>query len=828
MSYRALLFFVITVLLPLQVFSAETIKIQVDQTNSGTEIKISGDNKLKSAVFLRNNKIWFAADKLYEVNFSGLNTRYKTITRFDKIKNEKTIFYFQIDDLDKYEISMSRNESDVFIKINPYDPSIAPEELVSPRQIIRHTENSDNQVEIQSYEEKPSIIKLIDPFVGDELFIIPEQEIARSNNYRFVDFKILPSLSGVVINSLSDDLKVDASNYLINISSKNYLNISSSNRVDNMRSKALLEILDTSSYSILDIRRYEANEALFNPTLENIYHRINMIHDHNLKSYKFLNLALFFMANSWYVESKGVFELIHNSSDIVDKIYQIKLMIGVNYLMCNDFINGYRIIDSINIDNVQMKDRNEIRFWKNFSAVAFATNNKNSFDKEFIELLLRRIIKKCISYKSNFLSSYPTKLLNNLFFITLQLASDLNKPGDIKLLTETISKTKLDEPSLEKIKYYSARALLANGDDKKAFQKLEDCSKSPDLYLYSHCKFELLKALSKNNRINKTDYINGLQSISTVWRGDKFEVEVLETLGETYMSMNDISNAIRIWRIISSNDPSSYSGFTGYAKAGKIFIESFQNKLNGSPLDKLSFFYEFKDLIPLGEIGDTITIDASSYMIDLDLVEQAGKVIEYQIKNRLLGITKEKMINDLAELYLKNKNFNLSEQAIVDWSVLPFNTTNPFIEERKYLYVESLIGLEQYQDAVAVLYGDVSPRADELRAKAYFAMGDWDGFNDNSEPYIYNLRFSKKNSSIVDGDYVKILRQNIAYFNNNQMELLDNLYLDMKSRFSKGQKNAERNKIFYNIANDLKSPGIVFTKDYNQRINALVSQIMNS
>ncbi len=830
MSYKSLLLLIIAFLLPIEAYSNNDIKINLQQNNSKTEIKIFGKENLKSAVFVRDNRIWFITDKLYDVSFSGLNSRYTTLTRFDKIKDSKTIFYFELDHPEQYEISMIKNDYEITIKITQYDPSIAHEELSSVRNIVRHINDKNNEVDIQSYEEKPSIIKFRDPFIGDELFIIPEEEIDRNNSYSFVDFKLLPSLSGIVIRNLSDTIIIKSSLYSINISSKTYLNISNPTRADNIKNKIISEIFNTSAYSILDIREYQVEPVLFNSTLDKIYQSINSVYNNDLKSYKFITLALFFMANNWYLESKSVFELIHNSSDILNKIYQLKLITGANYLMCGDSIDAHNIIESINIDNVHLKDKSEVRFWQNLSKITYKIDTKNAFDQEVVDLLLRRIIKSCIGYKSNFLSSYPTNFLQKIFFKILSLAKDINKPSEMKLMTDMMKKISgQDKTAQEYLRYYSGEGLLGIGHDLEAIKEFAKCAKSKDIYLYTHCKFGLLKTLFKNNQINVTEYINGLQSISTAWRGDGFEIEVLKELAQTYIDINDHFNAIRVLRNIALNNAGSYNGFTAYTKAGKIFVDAIQNKLTSmSNLDKLSFFYEFKDLIPLGETGDNITMEAASYMTELGLTEQAAKVIEYQIRNRLLGITREKAINELAKIYIDSKNFVMAEKVIIDWTAIPFNNINPFISERKYLYSEALIGNNQYQDAIALLYGDNSIEADQLRIKAYFNLQDWDNFNDNSEPYLYKLRFAK-NVYLTDKNYISLLKQNIAYFNNNQINLLDDLYLDMKSKFKKSQKNAEKNKIFYNIANELRSNDARLSRrNQKEIISNLVAQVVNS
>ena len=61
------------------------------------------------------------------------------------------------------------------------------------------------------------------------------------------------------------------------------------------------------------------------------------------------------------------------------------------------------------------------------------------------------------------------------------------------------------------------------------------------------------------------------------------------------------------------------------------------------------------------------------------------------------------------------------------------------------------------------------------------------------------------------------------------MDLLQNMFLDFKPKFhkfQKGQKNAERNKLFYQIANELQSPNFASNKAKNESVKNLIKQLV--
>lgn len=794
---------------------ADAINVQVEQIGMASEIEVASTNPLGAAIFIRDDKLWFVFDKFLDLNFSGLNGPNKVIEKLEHIKGSYTTFYFQIKNIDAYEITSAKRNEALVIKITPYDPSISPGELVASRKIIKRTNNAANSVSIQLYDKETSIVSFTDPFIGDRFFIVPEKVTARNSGYSFVDFKILPSISGVVVKSLNDSLTATIEDNFLNISSTSYLNISSGD----MEDQNINDILDSKSDFILDLNKYIARPGDFNSNLSTIYASISSTYDQSLKSYKFLNLALFFLANGWYPEARSVFELIHNTSDIIDKSYKLKLLVAITYFLCHDFSQSHMIMDLIDIENVSMKDRVEVRFWRNLCGLVHKVESDMLGDKALIDLLARKVAKKIINHKNNFLSKYIPSIFNEICFDVIKSSLETNKLEIVQSAVQVLSASDITDKQRMLLEYYYGRTT----DEKSAIIKFNECAQFDDHYLRSHCQFELLKLLMKTSQINNIQYVNGLQRIASTWRGDKFEIDVLETLASTYNEMEEPANAIRIWQMIYANYPNSYFGFSARTKASQAFIDYFKSPGN-EKLDKLSFFYEFKNLIPLGDEGDDIIMQTASYMLDLDLVDQAIKVMEYQIEHRLLGISKERTINELSRVYTEAKKFEMAEKIIDDFTTFPFNMINPLIAERKYLYVNALIGSEQYQDAIALLYGDPTPEADELRSKAFFRLNDWENFNNSSEPYIYSLRYAK-NSRLTESDYIKILRQNIVYFNNNQMSLLNNLYLDMKQRFKRESKNAEKNKIFYQIANELKDQKTPINAARKEKLQTLIQQI---
>ena len=134
--------------------------------------------------------------------------------------------------------------------------------------------------------------------------------------------------------------------------------------------------------------------------------------------------------------------------------------------------------------------------------------------------------------------------------------------------------------------------------------------------------------------------------------------------------------------------------------------------------------------------------------------------MEFQVKNRLVGLNKEKIINKLIKTYQLKGDDKGAIALVEKYSKFPLNKENPLLDTRQKLYIKSLINNRQYEDALAFLYQDESFDSDQLRAEIFGKMGDWDSFNENSEPYLYSIRY-KEDYSLTNEDKEKI--QNMLF-----------------------------------------------------------------
>ena len=70
------------------------------------------------------------------------------------------------------------------------------------------------------------------------------------------------------------------------------------------------------------------------------------------------------------------------------------------------------------------------------------------------------------------------------------------------------------------------------------------------------------------------------------------------------------------------------------------------------PIQQLALFYDFKELTPIGADGDLMVRKLVRRLVDVDLLDQAGDLLKYQVDNRLQGVAKAQVAADLAAIDL--------------------------------------------------------------------------------------------------------------------------------------------------------------------------------
>lgn len=168
----------------------------------------------------------------------------------------------------------------------------------------------------------------------------------------------------------------------------------------------------------------------------------------------------------------------------------------------------------------------------------------------------------------------------------------------------------------------------------------------------------LTKLQLDEKKIKPAEAVDRLEGLRYAWRGDELETLVNYRLGQMYIENKDYLKGFTVLRNADTLSPETDLGRTVNEYMNKKFREVFNNNIlkDMSPLDAISLYEEFKDLVPAGEAGDNFADKLAERLVEADLLGRASALLEYQVNHRLKGEKRAEVAIRLAAIRLLDGN----------------------------------------------------------------------------------------------------------------------------------------------------------------------------
>jgi tetratricopeptide (TPR) repeat protein len=229
----------------------------------------------------------------------------------------------------------------------------------------------------------------------------------------------------------------------------------------------------------------------------------------------------------------------------------------------------------------------------------------------------------------------------------------------------------------------------------------------------------------KRNDINADEALARLETVSMIWRGGELEIETLGELGRIYADTKRWRDAFQVARRAADIFPDHVVTRRLQDETAQRFADLFAGRGidDLSRIDALALFYDFREFLPAGRRGDEITRLLADRLVALDLLDQAGEILRYQIDRRLTGAARSTVAARLAMVNLMNNKPAEALRAL--------NTTRlvelPADVKRARLLLEAkaLSDLSRTDQALDLLEVERGPEIDRLRADIYWTGRRW-------------------------------------------------------------------------------------------------------
>ncbi len=577
---------------------------------------------------------------------------------------------------------------------------------MKPKKIIKGTPQPNSPVGARLFlpvSEPGNAIGVMDPEVGDNIVIVPVIPLGYGvdREYVYPQMKILPSTQGVVIQPLSDDIRVRPLRQGIEVSSADGLKIST-----------LTPAMAASGGGLMQpFSRYfktgkwkPASVDAFNTEKQRLMAAVVKAKGRSREKAR-LDLARFFFANGFNAETIGVLGVLAKARKKITNTPEFRGLRGGASLFMGRIPDAARDLNYGSLNNFD-----EGTFWR--AALTAADGNVAAAASD-----LRKM--------AGIIKPYPKALKIPLSMMVEEAAIQV---GDIQQATDVLETIKAENPSpaqAGEAGFLEGRLMELAGDFDNAVGIWEKVEEGPNRRSRAKASMARAELLLKLDKISRPEAIEDMEKLRFSWRGDEFEFNLLRRLGRLYIEDGDYRNGLRTLRQAATNfrdNPKTPEVTQEMVDAyDKLFIQGEADKL--APITAIALYDEFRELTPSGAKGEEMVRKLADRLVGVDLLERAAALLEQQIKYRLKGKEKAKVGAQLANVYFLGRKYDKTISTLNDTEEIGISEDTAF--KRRRLRVRALIKLDKDDDAIALLKGDKSADADYLRTEIFWKRKEW-------------------------------------------------------------------------------------------------------
>ena len=368
-----------------------------------------------------------------------------------------------------------------------------------------------------------------------------------------------------------------------------------------------------------------------------------------------------------------------------------------------------------------LKDYEEIQFWRAFTLADLG-------DWQQADAIMPQNIAP--------LYDYPSEIRNRLAIVLAEVALRAGKLDLADKLFKMVEKDKdklnlAHDAALQYLKGEAARQRGKLPDTKKLWEEL---SKGTDDLYRVKAGLALTRLQVDSKEIAPKEAIDRLERFRYAWRGDELESQIGYWLGRTYFESGEYVKGLKIMRDSATIVPEATLSRRIAGDMSSLFTDFYLKDTldKSSPLEAVSLYEEFMELVPPGAQGDQVISRLAEHLVNSDLMGRAGNLLSNQIDHRLKGDAAAKTAVRLAAIRLLDRNPKAAETALNKVSQLLFQlpaalNTKARQEEIALLRARTLSQLNKTDQALKILEG-LTPGKDvnRLRADIAWRAGFWD------------------------------------------------------------------------------------------------------
>src|SRR5580693_2393570 len=707
-------------------------KVAVELVRQGANLKLSFpfSASTAAAVFNRADTLWIVFDSNADIDLSALDGEASRTIRGAELTHAP--------DADILRIKLDRPHlASVDIDGPTWTVQIGDSAIDSTR-ALSMTRNliGPNRSSVTIPFDSPHLVhRLDDPDAGDTLVVVTAFAPARGfvNARDFVEFHMLASAEGVVVDPLADDVKVELAPDKIIVSRPMGLALSTSLQ-NLLRGSGLRPTMFDSQLWGFD------QQAVYIERQSKLVAAAASAPD-NKRLAPRLDLARFYVARDMYPEAKGVLDVALADERAASEQGTAAVLRAVTEIMMN------RPDDALkDLADPSIGDQHDAPLWR---ALAYAKQGKwgqardgfKSADAAVATLPveLQRVALKEEMRSAIEVGDFSTASIQLNDFQTIGVSHEL-------------------EPAMAVLIGRLAEGMGRNEDALAAYQTAAD-SWDRRAAAQGQLRETLLRYAIGD--LKRDDVISQLETLTTIWRGDETEIEALQMLARLYTADNRYRDSFYVMRSALAAHSNSDMTRRIQQEAARTFDALFLAGKGDalSAIDALALFYDFRELTPIGRRGDEMIRRLADRLVAVDLLDQAAELLQYQVDNRLQGAARAQVATRLAVIYLMNRK---ADRALATLrATRTADLTNEVRNQRLLLEARALSDMGRHDLALEVIGNLDGREVIRLRSDIYWAGRHWREAAEQIE-LLYGERW-KDWQPLNDIERSDILRAELGY-----------------------------------------------------------------
>lgn len=623
----------------------------------------------------------------------------------------------------------------------------------------------------------PGAVHWIDEAGGLRLAVVTARGRASgiANGRRFAEFDLLASLQGVVVAARADDLAVGLGEAGATISRKAGLALSSAPASVGGRagSPYLLDRegwQEDQSGSVLDRYRALVAAAAGAPRSGQAEARFR--------------LARFALANGLASEAAGLLGLAGAEDPLFARRRASVLLSGIAALRAGRPAEARALLAQ-----EALAEDPEAVLWR----AALAAR-----ERQWAEA------RAGFRRSAEVLSHYADDLAGEMRLLALQAALELGEVAGAEAAMASLDR--LPGGTVPRDRQDLARARLDELADRplaalKTYRRLAEAADRP---VAAEATLRAIRLAGRLGRLPPEGAIDQLQTLAVAWRGDEVEIGTFAELARLYAARGRWREMFTASRYADRVFPKHELTRALHDETARRF-EALMLGEDGAGLlavDMLALYYDFKDYAPIGRRGDEIVRRLADRLVELDLLDQAADLLQYQVDKRLAGAARATVAARLATIRLLAGKPLMALAALhgTRGGDLPAGARR----FRLLLEAQAQADLTRVDLALETVEGEEGPDVARLRAAILFGARRWREAGEASEGLL-GTRWQEA-APLSDRDRSDVVRAAIADLLANESLALDRL----RSKFAAKMADSPDAKTFA----VLMGPDVVTTPEF--------------